>query len=73
MESFRRGIRIFRSQDVEIESRPSFLDKAYPMKIGKHMFLIFSIGDVFLNKLGLDAGIGSWDLKNRIPREKLRI
>ena len=32
MGSFRRGIRIFRSQDVEIESRPSFLGKTYPIK-----------------------------------------
>ena len=27
----------------------------------------------FPQKLGLDAGIGSWDLKIRIPRRKLRI
>ena len=27
----------------------------------------------FAKKLGLDAGIGSWDLKNRIARRKLRI
>ena len=24
-------------------------------------------------KLGFEAGIGSWDLKNRVPRRKLRI
>ena len=33
MGSFRRGIRIFRSQDANFESRPSFLRKAYPIKI----------------------------------------
>ena len=27
----------------------------------------------FSKKLGLDAGIGSWDLKNWIPRRKLRV
>ena len=31
------------------------------------------IGDVFSQKLGLDAILGSWDLKIRIPRRKLRI
>jgi len=31
------------------------------------------IGYVFPNKLGLDEGITSWDLKIRIPRRKLRI
>ena len=33
MSSFRRGIRFFRSQDVKVESRPSFLKgKSYPRK-----------------------------------------
>ena len=32
MGSFRGGIRIFRSQDVKIEARPSFLEKTYPIK-----------------------------------------
>ena len=32
MRSFRRGIRIFRSQDIKIESRPSCLGKTYPRK-----------------------------------------
>ena len=27
----------------------------------------------FPKKLGLDAGIGSWDLENRIPRRNLRM
>ena len=31
------------------------------------------MGYVFQHKLGLDAGIGSSDLTNRIPRRKLRI
>ena len=31
------------------------------------------LGIAFLNKLGLDEGITSWDLKNRIPRQKLPI
>ena len=29
---FAGGIRFFRSQDVKIESRPSFFGKSYPMK-----------------------------------------
>ena len=33
MGSFRRGIRIFRSQDVKNESRPSCLEKTYPIRI----------------------------------------
>jgi len=39
-------------------------------KIGK---LNEVIGYAFVKKLGLDEGITSWDLKNRIPRRKLRI
>ena len=31
------------------------------------------IGYVSPKQLGLDEGIASWDLKNRIPRQKLRI
>ena len=31
------------------------------------------IGYVFPRKLGLDEGITSWDLKHRIPRQKLPI
>ena len=31
------------------------------------------VGYVFPKKLGLDSKITSWDLKNRIPREKLYI
>ena len=31
------------------------------------------IGYVFPKKLGLDEGITSWQLKNRIPRQKLYI
>ena len=30
-------------------------------------------GTFFPTKLGLDEGIPSWDLKIRIPRQKLRI
>ena len=30
-------------------------------------------GMLFVNKLGLEEGITSWDLKNRIPRQKLHI
>ena len=33
MGSFRRGIRIFRSQEVKNESRPSFFRKSYPIEI----------------------------------------
>ena len=33
MGSFRRGIRMFRAQEVIFESRPSFLGKTYPIKI----------------------------------------
>ena len=36
----------------------------------KHTILI---GYVFPNKLGFNEGITSWDLKNRIPRQKLPI
>ena len=36
-------------------------------------FSQFFLGDVFPEKLGLDAILGSWDLKIRIPRRKLRI
>ena len=32
VRSFRQGIRIFKSQDLKIEPRPSFLGKAYPSK-----------------------------------------
>ena len=39
----------------------------------KKLRRLFFIGYVFPKKLGLDAGFSSWDLKNRIPREKLRI
>ena len=47
------GIRFFRSQDVEIESRPSFLGKMYPIKIyyiipflffNQFFFIIGSLG-----------------------------
>ena len=31
------------------------------------------IGYAFPKQLGLDEGITSWDLKNRIPRQKLRV
>jgi hypothetical protein len=29
-------------------------------------------GTLFMNNLGLDEGITSWDLKHRNPRQKLR-
>ena len=37
------------------------------------IFFIFFLGYVFPKKLGLDSKNPSWDLKNRIPRRKLRI
>ena len=41
MGSFRRGIRIFRSQDVKFESRQSFFKKSVPYK-SYVFYLIYS-------------------------------
>ena len=43
---------------------------SYDQKPSAKGILIFFSGMFFLNKLCLDEGVTSWDLKNRIPRRK---
>ena len=74
MGSFRRGIRIFRSQDVIPSSKASFLGKAYPIKIwdflGKaypttfillflNITITLSAGELKINVTNIKINIGS--------------